>query len=313
MKTSAAEDKKMNSKKTKQPKYSDSLYNPLTPFDCTKEDYEELLEQAAALTTEEATKELLECSRYGEVDAVCAILTKQRHLIINGSNLIDATDDNGNTALHKSCANGHDPMVALLLHHKAKFTPNASGNTPLHWAAANGHKKCVELLVTDKNLNKKSDSENNKSKKTPLQIDVLQKNKFGRSALTEGFSSQNTEVVGLLLEHDSAEEERLIGGSEQKISTSTSEGDTHSKDTANKNNENNENNEKGDQSKVNNGIVHEFLFTSNDLESTENLDHYHDVETDAGMVKALKTLLIRELVSSIVINSSFMILSMFSF
>ena len=41
-------------------------------------------------------------------------------------------------------------------------------------------------------------------------LDILQKNKFGRGALTEGFASRKTETVGLLLENKNATEERLI-------------------------------------------------------------------------------------------------------
>ena len=47
-------------------------------------------------------------------------------------------------------------------------------------------------------------------------LDVLRKNNFGRSALTEGFSSGNTKTVEHLLNHDSAEEEKLIGGLDKK-------------------------------------------------------------------------------------------------
>jgi predicted nicotinamide N-methyase len=46
-------------------------------------------------------------------------------------------------------------------------------------------------------------------------IDVLLKNDFGRSILTEGFGSKCTEVVNLLLEHDSASEDRLLGGGKE--------------------------------------------------------------------------------------------------
>lgn len=43
-----------------------------------------------------------------------------------------------------------------------------------------------------------------------LLICFLEKNEFGRSALTEGFSSQKEGVVEALLEHDSASEEKLL-------------------------------------------------------------------------------------------------------
>lgn len=288
--TTSSDTKRESKKRASAPKYPDSLYNPSLPFECSKEDYEDLLQQAASLTKEEASVELLECARYGEVDAVCAILAKQGKMIINNDYLVDVTDNNGNSALHKSCANGHDPIVALLLRHRAKFRTNLSGNTPLHWAAANGHKKCVELLVTDHNLNKKKSNNKEVTESNgALQIDVLLKNQFGRSALTEGFSSQNTEVVGLLLEHDSAEEERLIGGIGQTEPANKAESNKKSGDDTD------DKNEKEEDSNTSNGVIHEFLFTSNDEESIENLDHYHDVKTDDGIVKTIKTLLIREL------------------
>lgn len=42
------------------------------------------------------------------------------------------------------------------------------------------------------------------------EVDVLLKNSFGRSILTEAFQSQNTEVIELCLSHSSATEDRLI-------------------------------------------------------------------------------------------------------
>ena len=280
-------------------KYPASLFDPLVPFDCTKEDYEDLLNQASSLTFDEAKQELLDCARYGEIDAVRAILAKQCKGD-KSNELINSMDDNGNTALHKSCANGHDAVVALLLHHKAQFSPNKSENTPLHWAAANGHEKCVQLLVTDPILNQKqeNDGKDSDTAATALKIDVLQKNQFGRSALTEGFSSQNTKVVGLLLEHDSAEEERLIGGNQKDTddTTTTTDGD---KSKSNGDIETNgEGNEDGEDSKTK-GVIHEFLFRKRNNDAVEkNPDDYHDIEKDGEIVNSLKTLLIRELVST---------------
>lgn len=43
-------------------------------------------------------------------------------------------------------------------------------------------------------------------------LDVLLKNSFGRSALTEEYASGDAKTVEVLLNHDSAEEEWLIGG-----------------------------------------------------------------------------------------------------
>lgn len=42
--------------------------------------------------------------------------------------------------------------------------------------------------------------------------DVLRRNGFGKSALTEAFARQDQEILTVLLEHPSAEEERLLMG-----------------------------------------------------------------------------------------------------
>jgi predicted nicotinamide N-methyase len=47
------------------------------------------------------------------------------------------------------------------------------------------------------------------------ELDVLLKNQAGRSILTEGFSSKNTKLVGMLLEHDSATEDKLLQGGKE--------------------------------------------------------------------------------------------------
>lgn len=47
-------------------------------------------------------------------------------------------------------------------------------------------------------------------------IDVLEKNAMGRSALTEAFSSGNTEAIAACLSHETATEDRLIPGGKEK-------------------------------------------------------------------------------------------------
>jgi hypothetical protein len=153
-------------------------------------EYQELQQQVAELSIEDASLELLECARYNEVDAVQALLEGF------GPEILHFTDEAGSTALHKASANGCDKIVQLLLHHGATLSQNASGNTALHWAAANGHTNVVKLLLEH------FDS-----------VDVLEKNSFGRSALTEGFGSKSTETAKLLLEHESASEDRLLSTS----------------------------------------------------------------------------------------------------
>lgn len=161
-------------------------------LECTQQEFDELTAQVADFTQQEAAEEVLECARYGEVDAVRAILTRF-------PNVVDTTDESGSTPLHKAAANGHVTTTKLLIRHGATFKSNNAGNTPLHWAAASGHDKAVHALLNEASYD----------------IDVLQKNEFGRSILTEGFSSQCTEVVKLLLEHDSATEEKLLMGGKE--------------------------------------------------------------------------------------------------
>ena len=64
--------------------------------------------------------------------------------------------------------------------------------TLLDWAVQNGHLEVVKLLLA-----------------SYVEVDVLARNNFGRGALTEAFEKGVTEVVGVLLEHDSATEEKL--------------------------------------------------------------------------------------------------------
>jgi Ankyrin repeats (3 copies) len=159
----------------------------------SKEEYDDLLVQINELTLEEVQMEWMESCRYGEVDVVRALTASS----CNRSQLSNYVDPSGlNTGLHMAAANNHVNVVRYLLedlHHP--FTTNSSGNTPLHWAAANGHGEVVEYLTTHPSV---------------VTVDVLQKNCAGRSALTEGFTSQKESVVKALLEHDSASEEKLL-------------------------------------------------------------------------------------------------------
>jgi predicted nicotinamide N-methyase len=85
--------------------------------------------------------------------------------------------------------------------------------------------------------------------KHDVKADVLQRNAFGRSALTEGFTSQNTSVINSLLEHDSATEEKLMnapGSSSCKEEGEQGEG------------------EMGDD-----GVTHEFIFLDRQLRVRE--------------------------------------------
>jgi len=170
------------------PPKSRILETPLDqPVELTNEEYQDLVETANDLDINELTSELRQSARYNDLDVLRAVLAVK-------PNVIDAQDESsGNSALHMAAANNHVDAVLLLIKYGANpILKNASGNTPLHWAAANGHENVVKVLLEQDN------------------VDVLEQNNFGRSSLTEGFSSEQTEVVKLLLEHDSAAEERLV-------------------------------------------------------------------------------------------------------
>lgn len=160
-----------------------------TPQEMSMEEFNALVLEVAKLSKSEAQREWLECCRYGEVDILRALLARFPSLISHRDT------QSGNSGLHMASANGHLPVVEFLVYHKHTFTKNSSGNTPLHWAASNGQAIIVSFFTSQNYCG---------------DIDVLQKNEFGRSALTEGFSSQMEGVVEALLEHDSATEEKLL-------------------------------------------------------------------------------------------------------
>jgi len=197
----------------------------------------------------------------GEVDACRAILDiwTPKSPSTPNQQIINATDSSQTTALHKACANGHISTVQLLLTRNANHIQNDSGNTPLHWAAGAGHDVIVELLLDHYDAlyaaqsKSTDDTAGNEdiTKQQHEQLDVLLKNNFGRSALTEGFTSGSTKTVNHLLNHDSAEENKLIGGLD--------------KEDVNDDNEANDIATSGTKKKE--GIVHEFDFLRGDAES----------------------------------------------
>jgi predicted nicotinamide N-methyase len=262
--------KKKEPKSTKEP-----------PIEGTAAEYQELLQIAASLDAQDARSELIESARYGELDCVKALLQIWTSKI---NEFIDTTDSNGATALHKAAASGHDSTVQLLLFHNAKHLINSSGkNTPLHWAAANGHENVVEMILDHDFTDYQEDA-----------IDVLVKNGGGRSALTEGFSSQKTKLVGLLLEHDSAAEERLLMGAKEV------DDDGNEVDSGDENGENGgKGSDKNNDAK--HGITHEFdlLRDGNEAQPDEGSEETFG-EAPSNILSSNgeegpKTLLIREL------------------
>lgn len=169
------------------------------------EEFDSLLNQIRADFTEsDCQQEILDASRYNEIDVVRALLQVHPNLVSS------SRDSRGNTPLHMAAANGHAELTQLLLQAGADVSAtNSAGNTPLHWASTNGRDETVRILL--QSGRRRSDDDNSDvSSSSSFVVDVLRQNKFGRSALTEGFSSENTSVVQALLEHDSAAEERLL-------------------------------------------------------------------------------------------------------
>lgn len=167
---------------------SERLYDLDTPIEMTNEEYSDMVDQISGLSESEAREEWLESCRYGELD-ILRILLRKFPSIVEHSNR-----DTGNTGLHMAAANGHLEVAKLLLYFNHGFKKNLSGNSPLHFAALNSQQEMVQLLTTQ----------------NYYEVDVLEQNAFGRSALTEGFTSQNEGVIKSILEHDSATEEKLL-------------------------------------------------------------------------------------------------------
>ncbi|KAK8825474.1 hypothetical protein WA538_003170 [Blastocystis sp. DL] len=69
-----------------------------------------------------------------------------KYLLENGAN-VNATNENGTTALHVACQLGWNDGIVQLLSSGARFLPDKQGNTPLHIAAQQNSRKTIELLI----------------------------------------------------------------------------------------------------------------------------------------------------------------------
>ncbi|KAH8739966.1 hypothetical protein FG386_001079 [Cryptosporidium ryanae] len=140
-----------------------------------------------SLSINEISNEMLECARYGELEDLVKILD-------NYKVDVDYKDKHGNTALHKSCANGHVDIVLELLKRNASINiQNNNGNSPLHWAVTNKKKEVIIELLNDPRLPSEGGA------------DVLLKNYMNKSVLTEVFNINDEDLLKIVLEHSSAE------------------------------------------------------------------------------------------------------------
>lgn len=159
---------------------------------------------------EEAGNEMLMCARYGEFEDMVAILDE-------GVVPVDYQNEGLNTALHYVSANGNLECIRELLRRGARSLANSSGNTPLHWAVQNKHLEATNELLA--NL---------------PGCDVLLKNDFGRSSLTEAFQTDNAQILEVVLGHSSAAalEEAAAGVEEEETDEQVEEGDTQAQGAA---------------------------------------------------------------------------------
>lgn len=127
------------------------------------------------------------------------------------------------------------------------------------WAAQNGKTAALELLFQEY-----------------PEIDVLAKNNFGRSVLTEAFQSKETDTIALCLNHPTAEEERLIPDRNKNTTTATTTNSADGGDTATTVFKCTQGSEdaKMDVEKendVDNAVLHDFLFAPEATEMSEGV------------------------------------------
>jgi len=135
----------------------------------------------------ELSEYFMECARYGELDEVIKILKSED---------VDVDYKSGigeNTAMHMAAGNGHFEIVEHLCLNNAKHLPNKSGNYPLHWAIQRNQVESVRVIL--------------KSFPHKDQMNVLAKNEFGISSISEAFKVENPEIIKLIMDHSSVEQD----------------------------------------------------------------------------------------------------------
>ncbi|KAJ3683822.1 hypothetical protein LUZ60_014049 [Juncus effusus] len=84
---------------------------------------------------------LLEAARYDEIDEIVSLFSIGVPL--------NSKDEQGRTALHMACANGHLAIVNYLISNGADVNvTNLEKNTPLHYACLNGQIEVIKALIT---------------------------------------------------------------------------------------------------------------------------------------------------------------------
>ncbi|KAK8818388.1 hypothetical protein WA556_006208 [Blastocystis sp. ATCC 50177/Nand II] len=135
----------------------------------------------------ENLQEFLDAARYDEIDVL-------KKMVSEGFN-VDSQDEYGTTALHNACSNGNLDCVKLLVESGCHLLKNDAGNTALHRAVLLQQQDVVKYLLA-----------------SIPDIDVLDKNSFGQSAVDVAFNTGNEELIDTVLSHDSAKKlEESVG------------------------------------------------------------------------------------------------------
>ncbi|KAF5355046.1 hypothetical protein D9756_005539 [Leucocoprinus leucothites] len=95
-------------------------------------------------TSDDKDELLLSC-RYGDLEDIQQFVEKFGQDVVS-----QVRDDNDNTVLHMTAANGHEDVLNYLLpiiSPSLLSAQNSSGSTPLHWAALNSHLSVIQKLI----------------------------------------------------------------------------------------------------------------------------------------------------------------------
>jgi uncharacterized protein len=162
--------------------------------------------------------DLLDFARYGEFEALKAILDSEHSL------KLALCDENKISLLHMVAANGHLECAELLLKNpqvreNCLNSCNTEGNTPLHWAALNAHSSLVRLLLehgADINIKNYADCSpfdeavvREKFEITAVMIEFLEKNQDSKQSsevIVDSPDQRNQETIESPSGEDNGEE-----------------------------------------------------------------------------------------------------------